>query len=300
MWIRTCGPVAEELEFLGSPKSCVYLLKGDRYLLVGGAGPWVVPELERQFADFRVDLDRIDGVVLSHSHFDHCGAVPYLRRRIPGLRVYASAGTAAILAHEKAVENMRRFTRESLEQMGVPVDFGGASLDFETFPVARALGDGHEVDLGGGVRLTFFETPGHSRCSLTAYEPNRGWLFPGDSMPFPSADGSDLVSTASESFVVFCASLRKLQGLETSLCAWEHHGVRTQADARTVVRDALDFTARYKASVCDLLARTRNPERAAEEVCRNWLAEAQFPFLPERVMLHIARTIVSNAAAEEL
>lgn len=300
MWIRACGPVADELDLLGSPKSCVYLLKGDRYLLVGGAGPWVVPDLERQFADLGLDLERIDGIYISHSHFDHCGAVPYLRRRIPRLRVYASAGTAAILAMEKAVQNMRRFTRESLEQMGAPVDFGGVSLDFETFPLARALGDGDAVDLGGGVRLVTFETPGHSRCSLTAYEPNRGWLFPGDSMPFPSTDGSDLVSTASESFVVFCDSLRKLQGLETSLCAWEHHGVRTQADARTVVRDALAFTARYKASVCDLLAQTRDPERAAEEVCRNWLAQAQFPFLPERVMLHIARTIVSNAAGEEL
>jgi glyoxylase-like metal-dependent hydrolase (beta-lactamase superfamily II) len=278
----------------------VYLLKGDRYLLVGGAGPWIVPDLERQFADLGVDLERIDGIYLSHSHFDHCGAVPYLRRRIPQLRVYASAGTAAILAHEKALLNMRRFTRESLEQMGSPLEFRSVSLDFEPFRLTRVLRDGDAMDLGGGVRLTFFETPGHSRCSMTAYEARRGWLFPGDSMPFPSADGSDLVSTASESFVVFCGSLRKLQGLETSLCAWEHHGVRTQADARAVVRDALDFTARYKASVRDLLARTGDPARAAEEVCRNWLAHAQFPFLPERVMLHIARTIVSNASGEEL
>lgn len=299
MWIRTCGPVEERLRFLGTPKSCVYLVEGARSALVGGAGPWAVPDLARQLDELGTDLDRIEAVILSHSHFDHCGAVPYLKGRMPWLKVVASAGTKTILENDKAVHNMRRFTLEALQGMGAPLAFRGSSLAFEPFPVDRVVSDGDALDLGEDVRLVFFQTPGHSRCSMTVYEPDRGWLFPGDSLPFPSADGSDLVSTASESFVVFSESLRRLEDLDVSLCAWEHHGVRTREDARRVIPDGLDFTARYRAAVLETLAGQGNdPERAAAEVCRQWLAAAQFPFLPERVMLHIARGIVAHAVDE--
>jgi glyoxylase-like metal-dependent hydrolase (beta-lactamase superfamily II) len=300
VWIRACGPINEHLEYLGIPKSGLHLLKGDRYAILGGSGPWSVPDLDRQLQEAHVDLERIRFVYLSHSHYDHCGAVPYLKQIIPGLQVLASDGTKKILEMEKAVRNMRLFTQEALQLAGGVQEVRGYSLEFTPFGVDRVLTDGDLVDLGNGVRLAFFETPGHSRCSMVAYEPRWGWLFPGDSLPFPNEEGTDLVSTASESFVTFCNSLRKLESLKIDLCAWEHHGVRTGEDAHRVISDGIDFTVRYKASVLETLARLGDPERAAEEVSREWVSQTRFPFLPERVMLHICRGIVDNAVKERL
>jgi glyoxylase-like metal-dependent hydrolase (beta-lactamase superfamily II) len=195
---------------------------------------------------------------------------------------------------------MQLFSREAAELTGAPSEFGGVSVDFEGFHVDRALGDGDVVDLGGGVRLYAFETPGHSRCSMVAYEPERKWLFPGDSLHFPSLADDGLVFTASESFVVYQQSLQKLADLEVSLCGWEHHGVRTGEDARHVIRSGLEFTIAYRNRVLEILSRCGDPELAAKEVSRDWLSRAQFPFLPERVMLHIARGIVTNAVNEKL
>ena len=298
MWIRDWGSVEERLDFLGLIKSGVYLLKGDRYMLVGGSGPWVVADLERQLQELRVDLDRIAYVWLSHSHYDHCGAVPYLKRRIPKIQVVASRGAAALLGMEKAVRNMQLFLREAAEATGAPPELGGISLDFEGFQVDRALSDGEIVDLGGGVRLCGIETPGHSRCSMVGYEPERKWLFPGDSLHIPSLVDDDPIFTASESFVVYQQSLQKLAQLEVFLCGWEHHGLRTGEDARHVIRNGLEYTTRYKLDVLDAVSRLGSPEAAAEQVSRDWLARAQFPFLPDRVMLHIARGIVTNAVDE--
>ncbi|MGA2227798.1 MAG: MBL fold metallo-hydrolase [Syntrophobacteraceae bacterium] len=35
-------------------------------------------------------MDRIQYLLSAHSHYDHCGAVPYLRRRYPHRQVLAS------------------------------------------------------------------------------------------------------------------------------------------------------------------------------------------------------------------
>lgn len=300
MWIQEWGSVEERLDFLGLIKSGVYLLKGDRYMLVGGSGPWVVEELERQFTELEVDLDRIGYVWLSHSHYDHCAAVPYLKRRIPKLQVVASRGAAALLGMEKAVRNMQLFSREAAQTTGAPDELGGISLDFEGFAVDRPLADGELLDLGGGVRLAALETPGHSRCSLVGYEPERKWLFPGDSLHVPSLVDGTPIFTASESFVVYQQSLQKLASLDVFLCGWEHHGVKTGEDARHVIRDGLAYTGQYQREVRAAVETLGSPEAAAEEVSRTWISRAQFPFLPERVMLHIARGIVKNALEEPL
>ncbi|MBI5013994.1 MAG: MBL fold metallo-hydrolase [Deltaproteobacteria bacterium] len=300
MWIQEWGPVDERLVLLGTRKSCSYLLKGDRYALLGGAGQWVVPELESQFDKLQLDLDRIEFLLISHSHYDHCGAVPYLTKRLPNVRVVASDAARKMFDLEKAVRNMQVFSREACEQAGVPMEFGGVSLEFERIQLERTMRDGDTLELGDGVRVCTFETPGHSRCSLTTYEPTLGWLFPGDSLHPPSDDGQHLLFTASESFTVYQDSLRKLQNLDVNLCAWEHHGLKVGEDANDVVRAGMQFTRDYHAQVLQTLADEGDAEAAALRVSEDWIAKARFPFLPERVMQHIARGIVEHAVAERL
>jgi 2-aminobenzoylacetyl-CoA thioesterase len=300
MWLRSSGPVNDRLDLLGTEKSCMYLLKGDRHMLIGAAGPWVVPELERQFDELGIDLERIRYVLISHTHFDHCGAVPYLRRRLPHLQILGSVGAARLLGNEKAVRNTDAFLQEAAESTGAPSEYRGHSLAFEPFRLDRPLSDGDVVDLGGDVSIHAFETPGHSRCSMVAYEPRRKWLFPGDSLHPPTLDGCGFLNTASESFVVYQQSLRKLDHLEVSLCGWEHHGARTEEDARSAVRVGLDFTVSYRDWVLQVLDREGDPDFAAQVVSRAWLSKAEFAFLPERVMLHIARGVVRNATEERI
>ncbi len=83
MWIKTPGEFDDRLMLLGTPKNVSYLVKGDHHMLIGGGGQWTVTELERQFRHYRIEVDRIKYLLIGHSHYDHCGAVPYLVRRYP-------------------------------------------------------------------------------------------------------------------------------------------------------------------------------------------------------------------------
>jgi glyoxylase-like metal-dependent hydrolase (beta-lactamase superfamily II) len=51
-----------------------------------------------------------------------------------------------------------------------------------SFSVVRVVRDGHQLALGNGRVITLRATPGHSRTSLTLYDPTHRLLFTGDSL----------------------------------------------------------------------------------------------------------------------
>ncbi len=300
MWIQSPGAVNDRLMLLGTPKNNLYLVKGDRYMLIGGGGQWIVPELERQFREHKIDMDRIQYLLIGHTHYDHCGAVPYLRRRYPHLQVLASRGAEKLYGMEKALRNMRTFSHQGMQEMRLPLEFEGVSLEFEKIDVDRVLNDGDRVDLGSPLSFEVMETPGHSRCSISIYEPQRKWLFPSDSMAFPVGYGDRFQSTACESFIVYLNSLKKLAALDVRLCAWEHYGLMTDEDASDIVGRVIRHTLDYKRQLVEHVGRTGDIEETARWMARDWLDTMDFEFQTYDIIIHIVRGVIKNALEEQV
>jgi len=83
------GKVTERIFLLGEKASCVYLLKGNsEYAILGGGMTYVVPDVIRQLQEFNIEEKKIKQMVILHSHFDHCGIVPFFKRRWPWIKIY--------------------------------------------------------------------------------------------------------------------------------------------------------------------------------------------------------------------
>lgn len=300
MWIQQPGAVNDRLMLLGTRKCTLYLVKGDRHMLIGGANQWTVAELERQLREYRIDMDRVEYLVIGHTHYDHCGAVPYLQRRYPHLKVLASQEAAALFDMEKALRNMRTFSHQVMQDLGIPLTFEGVSLEFEKIRLDRVLKEGDRVDLGSGLCFEVIEMPGHSRCCIALYEPQQKWLFPSDAMSVPVGEGDRFACTASEGFVRYLDSLKKLAPLDIRLCAWEHFGVMTDEDAKDIVKRITLHTIEYKRRLVEHAAQAGDVEETVRWAADDWLAMTEFEFLPGDVMLHISRVIVKNALAEQV
>ena len=300
MWLQTPGIVNDHLVFLGTPENNVYLLKGDVDMLVGGGCQWIVRDLMQQIQAWQIDMQRVKYIFVGHSHFDHCGAVPFLQKRYPHLQVLASSQAAKYFEMPKAVNNARTFGRQALEQMGVADEYEGISLDFDTIQVNRVLRDGDQVDLGQGMAAAVFETPGHSRCAISLYMKGQKWLFPSDALSLPLDDGRQFACTASESFVDYVSSLDRMDALEVELCAWEHYGLMTGEHVRQIVSRVKQATLSHKEMLKTHVERSGDIEATAKWAAREWLAQTQFKFLPFDVMHHICRQMVQNAVKEKL
>jgi glyoxylase-like metal-dependent hydrolase (beta-lactamase superfamily II) len=254
----------------------------------------------QQIQAWKIDMQRVKYLFVGHSHFDHCGAVPFLQKRYPHLQVLASKQSAKYFTMPKAVNNARTFGRQALEQMGASNEFEGVSLDFDTIRVKRVLQDGDHVDLGRGMVASVFETPGHSRCAMTLYLKAQKWLFPSDALSLPLDGGEQFACTASESFVDYMNSLDRMDALEVELCAWEHYGLMTGEHARRIVSRVKQSTLAYKRMLKTHVEQSGDGEATAKWAAREWLAQTQFKFIPFNVMQHICRQMVQNAVKEKL
>ncbi len=112
----------------------------------------------------------IDYVTLSHSHYDHVGALPYVLEEWPGARVIASEKTKKVFRSEGAKKTMSRLAASAAENFGLDAGgFSGDGLRVDITPHDNDL-----IDLGGNESIRVLETKGHTSCSLTyVFEPQK-------------------------------------------------------------------------------------------------------------------------------
>jgi glyoxylase-like metal-dependent hydrolase (beta-lactamase superfamily II) len=114
-------------------------------------------------------------ILLTHSHFDHCGAVPYLLRKFPNAKVGASIKAAEVLQKQSAISLMRRLNAEYEKEMAE--ELKGEDTSFSGIIIDLPLKEGDRVELSGGKFFQIIETPGHTRDCLSYFFPDSGVLL---------------------------------------------------------------------------------------------------------------------------
>lgn len=300
MLIKQPAKISHRIDFLGTDKTCLYLLKGRDAMIIGGGMSWTAPALERQFSTIDYDPARIKYLVIPHSHFDHCGAVPYLKRKFPHLEIVASAYCQQLFAKERVIKIIAAANDSTLEKMGMQGEYDRLNLEFDGIHVDRAVAEGDIIDLGEGMEVQFIETPGHTRCSISSYVPALKAMFPSDSAPFPTEDGTELsYPSAQYSFSLYMESLRKLASYEVEICGFDHHGVFTLPQARTILRQGLEHSERFRKHILSRYRRTGDPGRLAGEVAAVAVEKNRFPFLQLELETTVARMAIDNIIKDE-
>ena len=137
MLISEPGKVTERITFLGRYESCVYVVDGgDESVLIGGGMSYVVPDILKQIEDFNIDERKIKRLIILHSHFDHCGIIPYLKKLWPWTRVTASARAKQLLSDPKvsetiAVLNQAALARSRREEQAEELGFAFTEIKVE-------------------------------------------------------------------------------------------------------------------------------------------------------------------------
>lgn len=105
----------------------------------------------------------LNAVFLTHSHYDHVGALPYIRRCWPGVKVYGADYARKVLVKPAARETILDLSREAAENNGRILD---PSYPLELLFVDETVKDGDEIEIGD-MTIKVIESVGHTRCSLS-------------------------------------------------------------------------------------------------------------------------------------
>jgi len=148
------------------------------------------PAAEENAGDFGFDVRKIDFVLLTHAHLDHCGRLPLLEKRGFRGEIVATAATrdlarlvlldAAHLQEEEARAHARRAERRGETEAPAPL-YGliDALNVFDRF--GRAGAYEKPIELAPGVAVTFFDA-GHilGSASVLVEAEGKRVLFSGD------------------------------------------------------------------------------------------------------------------------
>ena len=298
MWIGEPGEVTDRIDFLGTHEICIYLLKGKEAMIISGGMSYIAPSLEKQFSQMDFNTENIKYLVVTHSHLDHCGAVPYLKRKFPRVQVLASAYSQEVFSKEKAVNAIASANKGAIDALGLQDEYEKLNLEFDGIHVDRVVAENDFIDLGDGIKAHFIETPGHTKCSLAVYVPKLKAMFPSDATPVPLADGSGLtVPSPQYDFLLYVKLLKKLCSYEVEICAFEHHGVLLGEQARNILPQGLEQTEKFKNYVIEQYKETDDLDKVAQKLASEMQEKNELPFLTPELQLTITKAAVRNILA---
>lgn len=247
MRVRKAGKITDQLWYLGREESGVYCLEGnDITMLINGGLAFILPDVLRQIQSFGINKEKIKKFLILHSHFDHTGIVPYIKRTWPGIEILASAPAWKIFAMAKAIEIMNAYSRMSANLAGAEAALKIFDLDWRDDIAGTAVGEGDAIDLGG-MTVRIFDTPGHTNCSISAYELANNALFPSDAGGIPFAD--TCFPSMNTNTIQYLESLEKMKALPVRYYCADHYGYITGEEARGFIELSLTEGRRWKAEL---------------------------------------------------
>lgn len=202
---------------------------------------------------------RLTMIVVTHHHGDHTGGVAAVRERY-GVRVVGHAGLADRLAIDVAVK------------------------DGDWLPLTPGLSDW---------RLRVIETPGHTRDSISLWQPRLRSLFVGDLLP--GGGGTVIIDPPDGDMTQYLASLERVAALEP-VTLFPAHGSPQGAAVRRI-RQLAAHRLEREARV--LAALTPEP-RAIGELVPFAYADVKpelWPYAERSLLAHLLRLEQSGTAA---
>ena len=300
MWIKEPGKITDRIDLLGTRDICLYLVKGDQAMIIGGGMTWVIPYLEKQFSNLDFDPGRIRYLVIPHSHFDHCGAVPYLKRKFPHIQILASAYSREVFSREKAMNFIANANKDA-EERYLKNKFHGLDLKFDHIQVDRVVGDNDVINLGDNIEAHFIEVPGHTKCCIATYIPQLKAMFPSDSVPFPTDDGTELNNPSAQyDFSLFLTSLRKLASYEIEIFGFDHQGIYLADQAKRILPQALEKTKNFRNRVVEEYRRTGDLDKMAQEFVAEAEKKTQLDIMSLELQISVTRTVIEKCLAATL
>ena len=265
---KTAEPVTitPSLYKLGTNAFPAFLSMGDVGMIIeGGTGPTADMIIE-QIKRLGIQMEKIQYVFLTHTHADHIGALPHLKRRWPHIQILASATGAKIL-------NTRELYNEFLlVDLGIAqlmkakseIDEIPATPEDYRFEVDMVVKGGDTIELGNQVVWEIIDTPGHSPCHISAFEKSQKSLIVGDATGFYVPEKDAFWPNYFLSLKDYVESIRKLATYGAQRAILSHNAViEGNNDTRQFFEKAIAATKTYHENILGRLDRGNSVDSIA-------------------------------------
>ncbi|MGL4483908.1 MAG: MBL fold metallo-hydrolase, partial [Anaerovoracaceae bacterium] len=247
----TAGKGGESLLILGNKKTAL-IDTGMAY-----CGDRLVENISRELK--KVGKENLDYVFLSHTHYDHVGALPYLRECWPELISCGSQKAQAVLERPNAIK-----TIASLGQIASDYYLNGKSIEIkkEGLIVDKVLYDNDIIELMPS-KIIALETKGHTDCSVTYVMEPEGIMFASESTGVLA--GKEIIyPSILKNYKESLSSLERCKKYNPKIVISPHYGVLPKEYIDNYWEIYEKITEEERILICGLKEKGKNIEEIVE------------------------------------
>ena len=259
------GDINDFISTAGNMAFPAYVIRGSSRTLMVDAGvnllgPLYIESLNRIIGG----SESLDYLFLTHSHYDHVGSMPYLKRKIPNLKTGGHERISQLMSKKSVLDHMNLLGGSYADAFGhIP---GNEDVSISASTLDIHLQDGDIIDLGG-ITCRVIATPGHTRDSVSYFIPEARALFCGEALGIPEGEnGSYIQAEFVSSYYEYLASIENLISLEPEIIGLGHVWVFTGDDARRYMEDSYRATGEFKDLIGQYLDRASGDVGSAIEL----------------------------------
>jgi len=245
------GIINKNIEVCGHPTYPAYIVKGDRASALIEAGLNLIgPSYLRGINQTFGDISLLNYILVTHGHYDHLGAISYLKKMIPAAMLLGHESLAVLLQKQKVLNTMNFLSEQTWAYFEDIKKMVSEKDDILIRPVVleKGLKEGDIIELGN-LNCIVYETPGHTKDHLSFFIPEEGILFAGEAL------GNAIIQKENEmkaefltSYTYYLQSIEKLMKLlpKIKIIALSHLYYYTGDDVQKVMELAYNDTIRYR------------------------------------------------------
>lgn len=243
---RNYTEITKNVLMLHEPMFPLYLVRGKENILMDTAISAVTQSVSDKLGTL-LQGETLHSVLLTHSHYDHTGALPFLQKKF-GCRVIGSPRTIELLKKQEVRDFIADMNTRFNKVLG-----SGVTTEFPELNHLYSVREGEKVRVDSKRYFVVLETPGHTRCSISFLLMPDRILFPGDAAGVLEKNGK-VKPLFLSSYNSYIESIGKLIDLKAEmLCPPHNTRIKGAVRVQKHLRQALEAAINLKEKIVDAL-----------------------------------------------
>ena len=234
---------------------------------------------------------KLDYMFITHTHYDHIGALPFFRKEWPQMRLLTSETGAEVLLKNTPRRVIRELSNVVAGEHKVKID----AYNDDAFHADITVKDGDLISLGG-FSVQVLETPGHTRDSLSYFIPELellvlnetpGFLLDGKIYPCYLTGYNDAIK-----------AIEKCRRIPYKFLSLPHRGVATAEDAQGYFDRALEANIACRDFIVNAAAQNPDEDVLLDLYTKRYGSDRLFSYQPREAFIINARATIACTLRE--
>ena len=269
------------------------LLIGDDYTALFDCGMMFCAEDTIRNVRDALDGRELDYIFLTHTHYDHAGALPYFRNEWADVRAVTSEIGAAVLLKDTPRRVIRELSVSAAVTNGLELK---ADYSDDLFRAEVVVKDNDIINLGG-VSVQILETPGHTRDSLSYFIPELELLILNETPGVLFSDGK-VYPCYLTSYNDTLKSIEKCSCVKYKHLSVPHRGIIPSEEAEGIFEKALDANSACRDFILDMKAKNLSEDEMLNLFFDKYASETLLSYQPKEAFLANAKATIACTLKE--